>query len=491
MTNNEETFDVTQSLPSDLDPTLTYNPDINTTISVSAEDNHVSNSVAQYSLPKLSINNNGAEGSQADNDFLIEYQVGKGGIGQVDAAKQICFNRMVAIKRVRSDHGSLYAHQQLEKEARIMGQLEHPAIPPVHLVGLDIEGQMTLVMKFIDGNSWLELINRDYKKAVHQKLSMWYIEKNLNFFIRIGEALEFAHQKSIIHRDIKPSNVVIGNYGEVYLIDWGIAFELDNKTKLKEHRYAGTPCYASPETVGENPKWDITSDVYLMGGLLFHILSGSPPHSGDTIDDLFYRIINDPTPELGDSVPAGLREICARAMDKDPDNRYSSVYALIEDIRYFITNGRMTELYTKANDDFTQIKHMLDSGISSSDEFDVIGARCRFRLEELNQNWPENSRVKSMLCKCLMLLIGDALDKNRLASARALLKQYSNLADSESDIWIHETNNRIDSLANQLVSRTDELGIGIQSMLVEELAAQKKAYDDLLASYAKLQKRKD
>jgi hypothetical protein len=90
-----------------------------------------------------------------------------------------------------------------------------------------------------------------------------------------------------------------------------------------------------------------------------------------------------------------------------------------------------------------------------------------------------------------MLLIGDALDKNRLASARALLKQYSNLADSESDIWIHETNNRIDSLANQLVSRTDELGIGIQSMLVEELAAQKKAYDDLLASYAKLQKRKD
>jgi hypothetical protein len=90
-----------------------------------------------------------------------------------------------------------------------------------------------------------------------------------------------------------------------------------------------------------------------------------------------------------------------------------------------------------------------------------------------------------------MLLIGDALDKKRLAVARALLKQYSDLADSDSDIWIHETNNRIENLAHQLISRTDELGIGIQSMLVEELAAQKKAYDELLTSYTRLQKRKN
>ena len=350
---------------------------------------------------------------------------------------------------------------------------------------------MTLVMKFIEGKSWLEIINKEFGKAVRQKLPMSYIETNLNYFIRVGEALEFAHQKSIIHRDVKPANVVMGSYGEVYLIDWGIAFELQSVTKVKEQRYVGTPCYAAPEMLGKNPTWDIRSDVYLMGGLLFHILSGSPPHCGETIDDLFYRINNEPTPELSDNVPAGLREICARAMEKDPGNRYSSVYALMEDIRFFITNGRMTELYSKASNDFSEIEDMLESGISSSDEFEVVGARCRFRLEELSQNWPENVRVKGKLCKCLKLLTEDALEKKRLASARALLKQYADLTVGETDTWIQEINGRIESLANQLVSRTDELGIGIQSMLVEELAAQKKAYDDLLTAYAKLQKSKE
>ena len=490
MTNNEDTSGVTQDLPADLDLTLTYNPYIQSTVSIADGEKHVLEILPKSFLPKISINNN-MEGPMADGDFLIEYEVGKGGIGRVDAAKQLCFDRMVAIKRVRSDRGSVHAEQQLEKEARIMGRLEHPAIPPVHLVGLDVEGQLSLVMKFIEGNSWHEILYRDCQKIDQQRLPQWYIEKHLNYFIRIGEALEFAHQKSIIHRDIKPSNVVIGDYGEVYLIDWGIAVELDKGTVLRDHKYAGTPCYASPEMVGGDPRWDIRSDVYLMGGLLFHVLTGGPPHSGETVADLFSKINNETTPQLSNSIPAGLREICSRAMEKDPQERYSSVYALLEDIRYFLTNGQMLKLLSKADDDLRKIEDMLNSGVSSSAEFDVIGARCRFRLEEINQNWPENSRVKSMLCKCLKFLIGDALDKKRLAAARALLKQYSDLADSESDIWIHKTNNQIENLAHQLVSRTDELGIGIQSMLVEELAAQKKAYDELLASYAKLQKRKD
>ncbi|MBT4530065.1 MAG: protein kinase, partial [Phycisphaerae bacterium] len=197
MTNNEATNGVTQDLPSDLDLTLTYNPYIQSTVSIAAGEKHVLEILPKSFLPKISINNNDMEGVRVDDDFLVEYQVGKGGIGRVDAAKQLCFDRMVAIKRVRSDRGSLYAEQQLEKEARIMGQLEHPAIPPVHLVGLDVEGQLSLVMKFIEGNSWHEILDRDYQKIDQHKLPQWYIEKHLNYFIRIGEALEFAHQKSI------------------------------------------------------------------------------------------------------------------------------------------------------------------------------------------------------------------------------------------------------------------------------------------------------
>jgi serine/threonine-protein kinase len=482
MTSNEEINRITKSLPPELIPTLTYRPDIQSTVSIDTEIKGFSEDSSQYSLPKLSIKNVDSKETQTNNDFHIEYAIGKGGLGQVDAAKQLCFGRRIAIKRVRSDRGNAFAEEQLRREAQLMGKLEHPAIPPVHLVGQDDNDQITLVMKFIEGCSWLEIINRDYKKVSPHKLPQWYIEKHLNYFLRIGEALEFAHQKSIIHRDIKPENVVVGSYGEVYLIDWGIAFHLDKNKTLNDHGYAGTPCYASPEMVTKKPMWDIRSDVYLMGATLFHIFSGNVPHRGKTVSDVFTKILDEPAPKLADSTPSGLREICSRAMAKDPHDRYTSVHGMLEDIRHFLSHGELTELYSRACKDFAQLKEVSKSKIVS-DEIEVIGSRCRYRLEQINQSWPENHAAKEQLCQCLMILTDDAVNRKRLAAARALLKQYSDLVNQKTNQWIQDANDRIKQLAEQLVSRSDELGTGIQVILVEELAAQKKAYEDLLAAY--------
>ena len=147
-----------------------------------------------------------------------------------------------------------------------------------------------------------------------------------------------------------------------------------------------------------------------------------------------------------------------------------------------ISHGELTELYSRACEDFAQLKEVSKSKIVS-DEIEVIGSRCRYRLEQINQSWPENNAVKEKLCQCLMILTDDAVNRKRLAAARALLKQYSDLVEQKTNQWIQDANDRIKQLAEQLVSRSDELGTGIQVILVEELAAQKKAYENLLANY--------
>ena len=479
---SKETDGITESLPPNLIPTLTYKPDIESSISVATEIKSDAEDLTQYFLPKLSIKDVDSKEIQTDYDFHIEYVIGKGGLGQVDAAKQISFDRRVAIKQVRSDRGNVHAEKQLRKEALIMGRLEHPAIPPIHLVGQNDDGKAILVMKFIEGLSWLEIINSDYKKASLDKLPHWYFEKHLNYLLRIGEALEFAHQSSIIHRDIKPDNVVIGRYGEVYLIDWGIADHLDNNKTLSGHGYAGTPCYASPEIVTKEPVWDIRSDIYLMGATLFHICSGNAPHKGNTAASVFKKILDESTPKLTNTTPAGLREICSRAMAKNPNNRYTSTHEMLEDLRHFLSHGELAELYNRTCEDFDLLTKMSKSDIIS-DEIEVVGSRCRYQLEHINHGWPENKEVIEKLCQCLKLLANDALNRKRLAAARALVKQYSDLADQKNDWWIQDTQKRIEQLANQLVSRSDELATGIQVMLVEELVAQKKAYQELLAAY--------
>ena len=251
---------------------------------------------------------------------------------------------------------------------------------------------------------------------------------------------------------------------------------------LSDHGYAGTPCYASPEMVTEKPMWDIRSDVYLMGATLFHILSGNAPHRGKTVSDVFTKILDGVAPKLADSIPSGLREICSHAMAKDPNDRYTSVHGMLEDVRHFLSHGELTELYSRACEDFDRLKKISKSEIIS-DEIEVIGSRCRYRLEQINQSWPENHAAKEKLCHCLMILTDDAVNRKRLAAARALLKQYADFADQKNNQWIQDTGDHIKQLAEQLVSRSDELGTGIQVILVEELAAQKKAYQDLLAAY--------
>jgi len=326
-----------KTLPTALMPTASYNPQ-----KITSKPLHTSNEATndKFLLPKLSIFDLNSTSTDSQQDLLVESEIGVGGLGQVDAATQTCFGRKVAIKRVRHDRGCSTAEMQLLKEAEIMGQLEHSAIPPAHIVGLDDSGHTTLVMKLIEGKSWLDVMRNDRTKLNKNELPHWYLNKHLLFLLRIGEALHFAHQKSIIHRDVKPENVVIGDYGEVYLIDWGIAEELDEGNTFWGDSFAGTPCYSPPETILPKPKWSIQSDVYLMGATMYQIITGDPPHCGENVQDVFEHILKTPTPVPNGEVPIQLASIFKKAMVAEPRDRYSSVRSMLEDIRSFQAHGK-------------------------------------------------------------------------------------------------------------------------------------------------------
>ena len=198
------------------------------------------------------------------SDLKIEYEVGSGGLGIVDAAHQSCLGRLVAVKRVRPGLKDRKVDKHLRLEGELMGRLEHPCIPPIHLVGVDAGGWTVLVMKLIHGRSWEEMIETPENDQANRG-SRTYVRKHLDLFYRIGEALSFAHENGIIHRDIKPDNVVVGDFGEVYLIDWGLAAEATLESPCEPGGFAGTPVYASPEMISRKPRLDARTDVYLLG----------------------------------------------------------------------------------------------------------------------------------------------------------------------------------------------------------------------------------
>ena len=168
------------------------------------------------------------------------------------------------------------------------GMLEHPNIVPVHFVELGSDGAPLVVMKRVAGTEWNKLIDRadEVKRRFGTTdLLTW----NLDILMSVLDALRFAHHRGVIHRDVKPSNVMIGDFGEVYLLDWGIAVSLRDDpsgrlpTLSSRPELAGTPAYLAPEMRGRpgSPRQSERTDVYLAGAVLYEIVTGAPPHRGD------------------------------------------------------------------------------------------------------------------------------------------------------------------------------------------------------------------
>jgi hypothetical protein len=287
--------------------------------------------------------------------YEIGDAIGRGGMGEVLGARDKLIGRDVAIKRLRGLDIPDTRLTRFMREACIQGRLDHPAIVPVHELGVDRSGMPYFVMKKLSGTTLARIIARpDPVKHSRQRL--------LRAFVEICLAVEFAHTRGYLHRDLKPDNIVLGEFGEVYVIDWGIAKILgageidtadtpsDDPAATAVGHIVGTPGYMAPEQLRAHRDLDARCDVYALGCVLFEILTGERLHTTDEAGLVAVLKGVDARPSRrtpGRDIAPELDAICVAATQVQRDDRPPTARALAEQVERFLDGDRDLELRRK------------------------------------------------------------------------------------------------------------------------------------------------
>lgn len=356
-----------------------------------------------------------------DGGLSLGETIGVGGMGVVRLGRQASIGREVAVKTLRSDRSRPGHRLLLLREAWITGRLEHPNIVPVHDVRLDADGAPQVVLKKVDGEVWLDLLYDRARLSAHtgkRDALAWHVRT----LAAVCNAVEFAHSQGIIHRDIKPENVMIGAFGEVSLLDWGIAASLrpDPSGQLHVHRagepLSGTPAYMSPEMLGRQLQSEAT-DVYLLGAVLFEILAGKPPHHGPTVEAMLEAIGRGPTRPEG---PTELVDLSMRAMSREESDR-PSVSEFREGLSRFLERRALDGVVASALDQLQRLREAVRREDATA--VAALFSACSFAFGHALQVWPEHSRARAGRDESLCVMARWALDRGELELAVHHLSQ--------------------------------------------------------------------
>ena len=288
-------------------------------------------------------------------------KLGEGSMGEVAVARDTRILRDVAMKRLHPEHHALRPdlRNRFLREARIQGQLEHPAVVPVYDIGVDDEGREYFTMKRVRGRTLEQIVKglRDEDPAYSQ----YSRRRLLTAISRVCLAVAFAHERGVVHRDLKPSNIMLGDYGEVHLLDWGIAKiigvddpQLEDRVDLSMDRVqrtevgfvVGTPGYLAPEQArGETRTYGGRSDIYSLGAILFEAMTLERLHDQVEVDAMLRSTMLgvEARPSVrapGRALPHELDEIITRATALDPEQRYTSARELNDDIERLLDGDR-------------------------------------------------------------------------------------------------------------------------------------------------------
>jgi len=323
--------------------------------------------------------------------YVYREEVARGGMGAILRIWDKDLRRTLAMKVMLGSGADLPgADAPLDErmlsrfleEAQITGQLDHPGIVPVHELGLDADGRVYFTMRYVRGEDLKQILDR---LAEGDGGEEWTQIRLLGVVQRICEAVAFAHSKGVVHRDLKPANVMVGRFGETYVMDWGLARVL-GRAERPEHRVksqaelsvsivqtdrrdekaqepdsplvtldgdvVGTPSYMSPEqAMGRLEEVGPASDIYAVGSILYHLLTERVPYTtaGARVSPhtVLSRLLEGPpTPieELDRDVPSELAAICSKAMAREAGDRYGSMMELADDLRAFM-EGRVVSAY--------------------------------------------------------------------------------------------------------------------------------------------------
>lgn len=301
--------------------------------------------------------------------FHLIRRLGQGGLGNVWLARDEKLNRTVAIKELNTDAlQSPQAWQRFHREAEITGHLEHPNVVPLYQYGVDrMTGEPFYAMRFVGKRTLANAIEEFHDRSAIDEAGVLELHRLLTVFLDICQAIAYAHSRGVIHRDLKPENVALDNFGQVIVLDWGLAKVLEdselaskmtgtpsvNESVLSQTMMGdvvGTPLYMSPEQAsGQLNKIDEKTDVYGLGAILFSILTGKAPHEksaatgGPDVDSVLKKIAEAETPSACDyqkCVPSELEAICTKAMARKQHLRFDSVQDLAEAVESWVAGQR-------------------------------------------------------------------------------------------------------------------------------------------------------
>jgi serine/threonine-protein kinase len=359
--------------------------------------------------------------------------LGEGGMGIVHLATQTTLGRHVAVKTLRTGVSGAEASLRILREAWVTGTLEHPNVVPVHDVGIDAGGSPVIVMKRIEGLSWADLIH-DPAEVSRRFAVGDSLEWNLRTLVSVCNAVHFAHTRGILHRDLKPENVMIGQFGEVYVVDWGIAVTLvpDPSGRLppasQARDIAGTPHYMAPEMLlGDPTMLSPRTDVYLLGAIFYEILAGEPPHHGENLRALMADILLS-SPTFPPSFPAEARHICARALSRDPEDRQGSAEELRIAIEEYLRHRGSRKLAHDARQSLVRLEETIASDVRGAEREIMIAnllGECRFGYHAALQAWSDNEAARKGLDRALLLVVEHELAEGDAAAGATLLRDVS------------------------------------------------------------------
>jgi PAS domain S-box-containing protein len=276
-------------------------------------------------------------------------------MGRVWLARDTVFGRDVALKEIRPERAAEPASQmRFIREAQITGLLEHPGVVPVYdMDRRTSEGTAFYTMRFVGGRTLTRAVEDYHRRRESGEDVSLDLSALLHAFVVVCNTLGYAHARGVIHRDLKGGNVVLGDFGEVVVLDWGLAKLLgsgaeQSTTGVNSDEAAGpeltllgevlgTPAYMAPEQVeGLSERIDVRTDIYGLGAILYHILTGRPPFTGAGTAEILRRVREDePTPprQLCPDIAAGLDAICLRALAKKPEHRYAAAKELADAVQ--------------------------------------------------------------------------------------------------------------------------------------------------------------
>ena len=341
--------------------------------------------------------------SEAPDYELLEL-IGEGGMGVVYSAKQSSIARTVAIKMLKPT--KKVGDDQRDKfisEAVVTGELNHPNIVPIYDLASNNKGALFYSMKHVQGTPWEdELANNS-------------LDENLQILLRVADAVAFAHSRGVMHRDLKPENVMLGDFGEVLVMDWGLARvteEFPSANAIHQpNSLGGTPAYMAPEMArGPIEKIDHTCDIYLLGAILYEIIGGIPPHSGrDVMQCLMAAAQNkiDPIDYKGE-----LLDVALKAMATKQSDRYATTKEFQAAVKTYMAHSESLVLSQHAEESLQAARE--------SHDYQAY-ARAMYGFQESLNLWPENERAQELLDETEMAYADSAKTKGDLDLAESLL----------------------------------------------------------------------